>query len=209
MIKNLTKRFINCSYLLNEVLKISMAMEPGDTTDNIGDDKTNRNVYSPSSNLPQLSEQEQNFYLAKLLIFQMSFSEFYTYLKLNPDAWQYIEKNIVATEGSDMESAIGKMPGIEEFWKDDKFRHFMENTSKKQGKFPDAPDENIVSFLQKAINLFTQEDVNNVTKGRVRSQKKVATSTPGKSKTTKGMIKKKTDSIKKTARKKTVFKKKR
>ena len=67
-----TKRFVNSSYLANRILH-------------------NRDFYETNYHQNQgarfIGDQDQRFFIAKLLIFQMVFLEFYQFLKVHPEAW--------------------------------------------------------------------------------------------------------------------------
>ena len=140
-----TKRFVNCFYLLNEILRIPAVSE----TFRIRD----------SDNATGIPHEFQDFYLAKLLIFQMTFTEFYTHLKIYPDAWQlYEEKLINAQSFEDRDRVFNEeMPSIEPFWKNEYLKAFMANTAgKRETGFPIAPNRSIVESLIKAIDLVSR-----------------------------------------------------
>lgn len=131
-----TKRFVNSSYLANKILDSRQTLELD---------------YQPSTG-SELSEEEQRFYLAKLLIFQMSFLDFYQYLKRNPDAWHFYSYRLIQASSLDDRSSVLKdRPGMEIFWNDDRLRKFMEKT--ERGVFPLAPNEKKLEPLIQAINL--------------------------------------------------------
>lgn len=141
-----TKRFVNCFYLLNEILRSPSVSE----TLNI------RN----QNNFQNISQEDQRFYLAKLLIFQMTFTDFYNHLKTYPDAWQLYENELIKAETlPDRDKAIQKMPSIEPFWRNEYLKAFMRNTAESERvNFPCAPDKNMVESLIKAIDLISRSD---------------------------------------------------
>jgi len=131
-----SKRFVNSSYLLNQII-------------------TNRNIDEALDiNISNrfVSEENQKFYLAKLLIFQMTFLDFYLYLKQHPDAWYiYGEKLIKANSLEDRKRIFEEYPGMVNFWEDLRFKNFMEKT---QGEnFPDTPLRDEIEPLIQAISL--------------------------------------------------------
>lgn len=130
-----TKRFVNSFYLVKEILRQSPTF--------LGAfDKT------------VLSQDMQNFYLAKLLIFQMTFPEFYSHLKLHPDAWMLIEYNTNALKKG---LGVEGDPHLNTFWIDENFRSFMEKTSSNLSNFQ-SPSAVVVSTLLQAISLVSPTD---------------------------------------------------
>ncbi|HEY9205406.1 MAG TPA: P-loop NTPase fold protein [Candidatus Methanoperedens sp.] len=128
-----TKRFVNCFYLLREIIK-------GGAYTYIDDD--NREY--------GLDPMLQDFFLAKLLIFQMSFSNFYSHLKLYPDDWEIYQRQLLY-QGL-KPSILQQRPDLEEFWNDEQLRRFMDKTSGLSNP-PDPPSAKIVSELLKTIIL--------------------------------------------------------
>ncbi|MEE8483449.1 MAG: hypothetical protein V3S46_02535, partial [Nitrospinota bacterium] len=107
---------------------------------------------------PSLAEDVQKFYLAKLLIFQMAFPEFYIHLKLNPDAWFFLEQKLYGSENHEITLAdLEEKPELKEFWGNGKFRHFIKYTSERY-TLAKRPTSVVVSYLIKTISLFTPED---------------------------------------------------
>ena len=132
-----SKRFVNSSYLLNQIIR-----------DRDIDEALDINV----NNNKFVSEENQRFYLAKLLIFQMTFLDFYLYIKQHPDAWyDFGEKLIKANSLEDRKKVFAENPGLERFWDDVRLKNFMEKT---QGNdFPDTPSGDEIEPLIQAISL--------------------------------------------------------
>ena len=132
-----SKRFVNSSYLLNQIIK-------NRDIDEAFDININNDLF--------VSEENQRFYLAKLLIFQMTFLDFYLYIKQHPDAWYiYGEKLIKANTLEERKKVIEEYPGLNKFWDDIRLKNFMEKT---QGDdFPKAPSGDEIEPLIQAISL--------------------------------------------------------
>lgn len=130
-----TKRFINSFYLLQLFFKYS--------------DSTTQNSTSIT-----LSQEEQDVYLAKLLVFQMSFADFYQHLQLYPDDWQYLEKYLIQMQQRDEEQAqknLKERERLDRFWKNPSLEAFIRKTS--EDPFTQAPDGEIVTLLLEKTNL--------------------------------------------------------
>jgi len=132
-----TKRFVNSSYLLNQIIKNRDVHDIGEPQ------IVNNNFIEP---------QHQQFYLAKLLIFQMVFLEFYMFLKQHPESWfLYGEKLIKAGSLENRNKAIEELPTIKIFWDDERLRTFMEKT---QGEnYPPTPKDSEIAPLIQSISL--------------------------------------------------------
>jgi hypothetical protein len=132
-----TKRFVNSSYLANQILHNRDFVDINFQTDH---------------DLRYISEEIQRFYISKLLIFQMAFLNFYLFLKNHLDAWEiYSTKLLKANTLEIREKEIEKFPAIREFWNDDRLRHFMEKT--ETDMFPEAPSSPELEPIIQAINL--------------------------------------------------------
>ncbi len=132
-----TKRFVNSSYLANQILHNRDFFE------------TN---YQADQNQKNVSEEDQRFYISKLLIFQMAFLNFYLFLKNHSDAWEiYSEKLLKANSLDEREKEFEKLPRIKEFWNNERLRNFMEKT--ENNIFPEAPKAAELEPMIQAINL--------------------------------------------------------
>ncbi|MFH0785162.1 MAG: P-loop NTPase fold protein [Pseudomonadota bacterium] len=132
-----TKRFVNSSYLVNQIMHNREFMEIADTQNN------NNNYMEP---------HHQKFYLAKLLIFQMVFLDYYLFLKQHPESWfLYVENLIKADSLEGRKKAFESLPAIEKYWNDERLRQFMEKTH--GGEFPPTPKETEIYPLIQAISL--------------------------------------------------------
>jgi energy-coupling factor transporter ATP-binding protein EcfA2 len=141
-----TKRFVNSFYLLEQILNelgTRSLSSPQAKTD------SRRSVSSP------LTRGTQNIYLAKLLVFQISFPEFYLHLQLHPGDWEYTEQRLIEEDDATArEAALERNPGLDPFWKNLRLRDFLRNTSRNaELNFPAAPNGQVVSLLLQAISL--------------------------------------------------------
>lgn len=138
-----TKRFVNSLYLSQRFL-----------------DHPNQILQRrlQQGSLLALSEETQNIYLAKILVFEMSFIDFYQHLHFYPGDWAYLEKNVIQQDdGQKRQEALEKKEKLVEFWKNASFQNFMRKTSgRSYGNYPSAPGEEIVLLLLQAINLVTE-----------------------------------------------------
>ncbi|MCH7879818.1 MAG: hypothetical protein IH914_10955 [candidate division Zixibacteria bacterium] len=141
-----TKRFVNSFFLLNQILK-------------------SPEVLNAPGGEPQQplfgTHEEQHYYLAKLLIFQLVFNRFYTHLELNPEAWSDLEDKIIDADGKPSNNVINAMPEIQKIWDaSELFQLFMTQTTlhSSPGGILPPPDEEVVSSLMKAINLVSRSD---------------------------------------------------
>lgn len=125
-----TKRFVNCFGLARAILEYRKE---------IGD-----HLYDGlHTSLEPIDHAVGDIYLAKLLVFQMSFPSFYMRLHRNPSEWEHIERNISATD------AFNKQ--------DPHFYSFIRQTSSGAGiRFPPPPNEQFVISMLQAINLVTE-----------------------------------------------------
>lgn len=139
-----TRRFINSFSLAHRFL-------------NHADQDVQQRIQEGS--LMPLSPEVQNIYLAKILVFEMNFPDFYRHLQRNPGDWEYlVEKVIQGDTGEEREKALEKNKSLNLFWNDlPAFKEFMGKTSgRSYGKYPPAPGEEVVSLLLRATNLVTE-----------------------------------------------------
>lgn len=132
-----TKRFVNCFFLLNTIIKKSPSYINSDKHTSIS-----------------LNIETQNFYLAKLLVIQMVFTDFYSHLKLHPEDLEYFHLLATAETTDARDNLINKRPIIRSFWENEYLRNFMNKTAKTA--FPNAPNEIVVESLLRAINLISE-----------------------------------------------------
>lgn len=137
-----TKRFVNSSYLANQILHNRDFFE------------TN---YQAAPNQKYISDEDQRFYISKLLIFQMAFLDFYLFLKSNSGAWEiYSKKLLKANSLNDRENEFEKLPRIKAFWNNERLRNFMKKTENYM--FPEAPSSAELEPMIQAINLVSRSD---------------------------------------------------
>lgn len=107
----------------------------------------------------ELNEEDQNFYLAKLLILQILFPDFYGYLKVSPNKLSYLERILTDSElkKEEMEK-IEEDSKIIDFLKMSNLTNFLINSSsKKNKKFPVPATEVIVRNLINTFGLFIDD----------------------------------------------------
>lgn len=132
-----TRRFVNSFYLLQRFLN---------HPDQILQRRMQEGVVSG------LTTAVQNMYLAKILVFQMSFPDFYQHLQLYPGDWEYLDKYIIQEDDSEKRAdALNKRARLEQFWKKVDLQTFMRKTSGRS--YRGAPGDEIVSQLLQATNL--------------------------------------------------------
>lgn len=141
-----SKRFINCFYLTQQIL---------DHTE-IDNDLRRMN----SIDEPKLSRAEEKFYLAQLLIFQMSFPSFYEHLKLYPEDLRLIYKYMVNASSEDIKNFLSDRKELKEFWEDTELRLFLAKTESKptENDFPDPPRSKVVEALLNAVSLISDSN---------------------------------------------------
>ena len=117
------KRFVNSFYMAQEALR-----RP-EIIGELINDGIDLDSKSPSRKEGDLSKEDDNqlFYLAKALIIQMSYTEFYDYLILNPSGWQKYEE-VFSFSGGDRNEALAEDPDLNIHWKDRRLYHFMRRT---------------------------------------------------------------------------------
>ena len=143
-----TKRFVNCFYLLRQILNNPNTIAP------LGNGEKS---WGPTVT-QTLSEDQQNVHLAKILVFQMNFPDFYLHLQSHPGDWLYMEKELIQADDADKrDQALQRNSQLESFWKDDALRTFMRNTQHRANApyyFP--PEASIVEALLQAVSLVTE-----------------------------------------------------
>jgi predicted KAP-like P-loop ATPase len=138
-----TKRFVNSFYLSQLFLNA-----PGQ----------NLQEKLQNGSLSHISPERQNFYLAKILVFQMRFPEFYQYLWHHPDEWRYLEEYVILQNDSEKgKEKLRDKTELTRFWENASFRDFMSKTSKRSFQnYPPAPSSDLVEALLGAISLVTE-----------------------------------------------------
>lgn len=132
-----TKRFLNSFTLLQRILTVPVA------------------AAGPSVKTYALSPRTQGIYLAKLLVFQIAFPEFYQHLQLAPAAWRTLEK-IVAETKTGQQNPLDHHPELRAFWQDQRLRQFLSGTTSSAAQqFPDPPADTIVTLMLQAVSLVT------------------------------------------------------
>jgi len=145
-----TKRFVSSFLLLQEFLKHPIPLQP---------------PYESVNPLPALSRETQDIYLAKLLVFQMMFLDFYQYLRLHPNAWESLEKIVVEVQPANREAELGdNKTALKSFVNDESLTNFMSRTTGDWNRdklhYPESPKAEIVSLLLQAVNLVSDSGPN-------------------------------------------------
>ena len=111
-----------------------------------------------NGNLSHISQERQNFYLAKILVFQMSFPEFYQHLRHHLGDWRYLEENVILqNQAAKGQENLKDKKELARFWEDESFQDFMGKTSKRSSQnYPPAPSSDIVEALLEATSLVTE-----------------------------------------------------
>jgi hypothetical protein len=136
-----TKRFVSSFLLLQEFLKHPLPLQLSPVSGNP---------------LPTISLETQDIYVAKLLVFQMMFLDFYQHLRQYPDAWENLERLVVDIQPAKREAELrDNKTAFKLFVNDDNLTNFMSNTTGiwNQLRFPKAPKAEVVSLLLQATNL--------------------------------------------------------
>ena len=143
-----TKRFVNSFYMAQQALQRPEAL--GDIIPIKGDPW--------DAGLPGLEnnkKQDQLFYLAKVLVIQMSHTDFYDYLLFNPAGWDMYER--ILLEGESQEGLKNKEKIFHDdskfsrLWENRHLRFFMTRTSGTG--FPDPPSELILERTLKFTGI--------------------------------------------------------
>jgi KAP family P-loop domain len=150
-----TKRFVNCFYLLQHILKhtdINRALNYRGSRDEQGQEL---------NDVGQLTHEEQNIYLGKLLILQMSFPDFYRQLQSFPQDWKIVEENLGIFSDDDparREEVLQATPALAGVHNNTNLKVFMTKTSKGDDpRFPPPPSQEIVDSLLQAVSLVTED----------------------------------------------------
>ncbi|HYT45740.1 MAG TPA: P-loop NTPase fold protein, partial [Methylomirabilota bacterium] len=108
-----TRRFVNCFNLVQSYLRAPT-----------------RDEILSRGDIPILPEKTQNIYLAKLLVFQISFPDFYVHLNDHPEDWEFLETNIIqAANLEQREKSLDKNPELQKLLQDHpKLQVFMRRT---------------------------------------------------------------------------------
>lgn len=138
-----TKRYINTYRIILYLLKPS-------TIQIVNTDETIKE---------ELTEGEEYFYTAKLLILQLLFPDFYGYLKEDPNALFFME-NILTDENYQMEHNDDLEQGspIDDFLKMRNLTDFLKKSASNNNKeFPEPPRDEIVKNLINTFGLFVDD----------------------------------------------------
>ena len=101
-----------------------------------------------------LDSGTQNIYLAKLLIFQLSFPDFYLYLQLFPDSWSFLETDILQAKSTEeRERSFKDRSELKAIWERADLQAFIRNTS----SYAVPPPLEVVSRLLQVTNLVTEQ----------------------------------------------------
>ena len=137
-----TRRFVNSFYLLQRFL-------------NHPDQVLQRRMQEGV--IPALAPGAQNMFLAKILVFQMSFPDFYLHLQRYSGDWEYLDKYIIQEDDAEKRKlALKDKEELERFWKNTDLQTFMRKTSGRSYK--GAPGGEVVSLLLQATNLVQTTD---------------------------------------------------
>ncbi len=141
-----TKRFVNSFYFLSNLLRM-----PEYNVSNLSDNY-----------MVNLSEAQQTFLLAKLLILNMKHQSFYRYLIHHPEAWEYYERKVQGDEMSMESNEVIVSKEFVDFLSDNRLKLFMKATPLSNGSIPPPPAQVIESLL-KMISLVDERNRNSDT----------------------------------------------
>lgn len=136
-----TRRFINSFYLLGSFLN-----QP---------DKVLQKQMQTDTFLA-LSREEQNMHLAKILVFQITFPDFYQHLQFSPGDWAYLYKYIIQADAKDRDGTLKDREDLRQFWENKTLCAFISNTS--GDRYGGIPRGEVVSLLLQATNLVQTTD---------------------------------------------------
>jgi len=129
------KRFVNCYYLLQKAL----------------DSRTILEQYSDKESVDEFNrypKKDRLFFLAKILIIRMIYTEFYDYLVYNNQVLDHFEQAVIdGTEGILDKEIIISYPELEPYLKMRDLRKFFENTSCGTNVFPQTPPLSVIKYL--------------------------------------------------------------
>lgn len=136
-----TKRFINCFSLLQSYLR-----------------PQTRSEILQGNNIPKFPKTIEDMHLAKLLVFQISFPDFYIHLRRDPGDWAYLEKYVIKEESVEkMKLSLRDKPDLEAFWDQPGFKTFMKETQASATlNYPPAPEAEVVSAYLQATSLVSE-----------------------------------------------------
>jgi len=132
------KRFVNSYYLVKKALKSRTLGEQ--YSDRISDDELNK-----FNNYP---EKDRYFFLAKILIIQMIYPDFYDFLVYDSQGLELYEK-FIDTEGIIVvdKEPRNKRQELEPYLKNRDLKKFMENTHCGTNIFPKQPPHYVIKYL--------------------------------------------------------------
>ncbi len=91
-------------------------------------------------------------HLARILVFQISFPDFYQHLQLSPGDWAYLNKFIIQEDNAEKrQNELKAREDLKNFWDNKNLRTFISNTSGHP--YGDVPRGEAVSLLLQATNL--------------------------------------------------------
>ncbi len=122
------KRFANSFFMARQVATRSL-MDDADEESGGPEDEQGHTLY----------------YLAKVLVLQLSFPEFYSYLIGHMGSWESYEE-LFQKDQSGRSKYFDNDAGLRRFYEDDWLRLFMRETQEAQG-FPPAPSEETLGYI--------------------------------------------------------------
>lgn len=129
------KRFVNSFCLIDSIIKNPLLAPTEDVEDS-------------------LNPPKEPLYIAKLLVIQMVFTDFYLYLKEYPEAWQDLYLQVIARPGMNQDY-LKEHVRLKKIWEEnEQFKEFMQKSSKI---FHEPPDKQGVRKLLQVITLVTSE----------------------------------------------------
>ncbi len=147
-----TRRFVNSFSLLRSFLK-----QPA----------PDLRKQMQADRFPALAQEEQNMHLAKMLVFQISFPDFYQQLQRAPGDWVYLYDNIIGATGADRDTTLRGRKELEQFWDNKDLVDFITKTSKD--RYQGIPRGEIVEWLLQATNLVHTGSKNEAYSGSQKS----------------------------------------
>lgn len=140
-----TKRFVNCFYLAEQILNHS---------------EIDYSLRSQENDELNISGEEEKFYLAQLLIFQMVFPSYYEHLKYFPSDWEYIYTKVIDADSLEKRNeALSDKYQLKEFWENQDLKTFLSKTkSNTNDNFPTPPNTRVVEALLNAVSLISESE---------------------------------------------------
>jgi phosphopantetheinyl transferase (holo-ACP synthase) len=108
------KRFVNSFYLVQKALESRI---------NVG-----QPLVDDSDKFDDIPYEDKLFYLAKILIIQMIFPDFYDYLVYNSEGWELFEKILNKEDSTKVENIFKEYPEIKKFSENKNLKKFMYDT---------------------------------------------------------------------------------